>query len=41
MASGVNYFLFFKGDDFQGFEAETKVSKGTALSQQNSSKGKE
>ncbi|XP_030604889.1 histone-lysine N-methyltransferase 2B isoform X2 [Archocentrus centrarchus] len=28
-----------EGDDFRGFEAETKGSKGPALSQQNSSKG--
>lgn len=41
-ASSVNYlFLLFKGDNFRGFEAERKGSKGPAWSRQNPSKGKE
>lgn len=32
---------FSKGDDFRGFEAEKKGSKGPVWSRQNLSKGKE
>lgn len=37
----ITCFIFFKGDDFRGFEAERKGSKGPVWSRQNPSKGKD